>query len=245
MDYKNIKILHEDKDIIILNKPHNLSVHPGAGQEDRTVVSFLLQHCGKNLSNISGIDRPGIVHRLDKDTSGLMVVAKNNEAHINLQYQFKEKKINRLYIALVWGLLKKQSGQYVSQIGRNPKNRKKFTILKNGGKKAITCFTVKKNFSNVASMVECKLLTGRTHQIRVHFSSSGNPLIGDPKYGKKKIKLLKNVDKSIQNTLISFKRQALHAYFLGIIHPTKKTPLSFKSEFPSDINNLLILLKSI
>ena len=186
MDYKNIKILHEDKDIIILNKPHNLSVHPGAGQEDRTVVSFLLQHCGKNLSNISGIDRPGIVHRLDKDTSGLMVVAKNNEAHINLQYQFKEKKINRLYIALVWGLLKKQSGQYVSQIGRNPKNRKKFTILKNGGKKAITCFTVKKNFLNVASMVECKLLTGRTHQIRVHFSSSGNPLIGDPKYGKKK-----------------------------------------------------------
>ena len=246
MDYKNIKILHEDKDIIVLNKPYGLTVHPGAGHESKTLVSFLLQHCSKkNLSNLSGNDRPGIIHRLDKDTSGLMLVAKNNTAHANLQNQFKEKKINRLYLALVWGLLKEKTGKYISNIGRNPKNRKKFSILEKGGKIAITYFNVKQNFSNIASLIECKLLTGRTHQIRVHLSSSGNSLIGDQKYGKKKIKLLKNVDKSIKKRLISFKRQALHAYFLGFIHPTKKTTLSYNTKLPSDINKLLLLLKSI
>ena len=245
MDYKNIKILHEDKDIIVLNKPHGLTVHPGAGNESETLVNFLLEYCGKNLSNLSGENRPGIVHRLDKDTSGIMLIAKNNTTHINLQNQFKEKKINRLYLALVWGLLNEKSGKYISRIGRNPKNRKKFSILKNSGKIAITHFKVKKNFSNVASLIECKLFTGRTHQIRVHLSSSGNSVIGDQKYGKKKIKLLQNVDKSIKKQLISFKRQALHAYFLGFIHPTKKNNLSFNAKLPCDINNLVTILKSI
>ena len=245
MTYKNIKILHEDKDIIVLNKPAGLTVHPGAGKEKITLVNFLQIYCGKNLSNLSGLDRPGIVHRLDKDTSGLMLVAKNNITHENISQQFKKKTINRLYLAIVWGLLNKKEGKYISNIGRNPKNRKKFSITKNSGKKAITYFTVKKNFSNIASLIECKLHTGRTHQIRVHLSSSGNSLIGDQKYGKKKIKFLKNVDKSIKECLINFKRQALHAYFLGFIHPTKKKRLCYNTKLPSDINSLIVILKSI
>ena len=245
MDYKNIKILHEDKDIIVLNKPAGLTVHPGAGKEKITLVNFLQSYCGKNLSNLSGLDRPGIVHRLDKDTSGLMLVAKNNITHENISQQFKKKTINRLYLAIVWGLLNKKEGKYISNIGRNPKNRKKFSITKNSGKKAITYFTVKKNFSNIASLIECKLHTGRTHQIRVHLSSSGNSLIGDQKYGKKKIKFLKNVDKSIKERLINFKRQALHAYFLGFIHPTKNNYIKFSSNFPSDINELIDKLKLV
>ena len=246
MNYKNIEILYKDKDIIVLNKPKGLTVHPGAGQDTGTLVDFLINKYGiKNLSNLSDPTRPGIVHRLDKDTSGLMIVAKNNNSHMVLQKYFKNKQINRLYLALVWGLLKKKSGKFTSNIGRNPKNRKKFSTLLSGGKSAITHFCVKQNFSNVASLVECKLLTGRTHQIRVHFSSSGNPLIGDRKYGKKKLKVLRNVDKSIKNKLISFKRQALHAYFLSFKHPTKQKTLKFKSKLPSDINNLIVSLKSI
>ena len=245
MVYKNIKILHEDKDFIVLNKPAGLTVHPGAGQENETLVDFLLDYCGKNLSNLSGLDRPGIVHRLDKDTSGLMLVAKNNVTHENIFKQFKNKSINRLYLAVVWGLLNKKTGKYVSNIARNPKNRKKFSITEKGGKKAITYFTVRQNFSNVASLIECKLLTGRTHQIRVHLSSSGNSLLGDQKYGKKKIKLLKNVDKNLHSCLINFKRQALHAYFLGFIHPTKNKYIKFNIDFHNDINNLVNKLKLI
>ena len=163
----------------------------------------------------------------------------------NLPITFKEKTINRLYLALVWGLLKDKNGKYISKIGRNPKNRKKFSILKKGGKTAITYFKVKQNFSNVASLIECKLLTGRTHQIRVHLSSSGNAVIGDKKYGKKKIKPLQDVDKYAKDKLINFKRQALHAYFLGFIHPTKKKRLCYNTKLPSDINSLIVILKSI
>ena len=189
MCLKNIKILHEDKDLIVLNKPSNLSVHPGAGKESKTLVNFLLNHCPKNLSNLSGNDRPGIVHRLDKDTSGLMIVAKNNNTHELLQKKFEKREITRLYLAIVWGLLKKSNGSFTMNIGRNPKNRKKFSVFKEGGKTAITKYKVKKNFSNVASLIECKLMTGRTHQIRVHLSNSGNSIIGDNKYGKKKVRL--------------------------------------------------------
>ena len=199
----------------------------------------------KKLSNLSGIDRPGIVHRLDKDTSGLLLIARNNKTHKLLQDMFKKREINRLYYAIVWGLLQKNSGSFTMNIGRNPKNRKKFSIFQNGGKNAVTKYKVKKNFSNVASLIECKLLTGRTHQIRVHLSSSGNSIIGDKKYGKNKSKLIKNVDKSIANYIISFKRQALHAYFLSFIHPIKKEEIRIISKLPSDFNNLVNKLKSI
>ena len=158
---------------------------------------------------------------------------------------FKKREINRLYYAIVWGLLQKNSGSFTMNIGRNPKNRKKFSIFQNGGKNAVTKYKVKKNFSNVASLIECKLLTGRTHQIRVHLSSSGNSIIGDKKYGKNKSKLIKNVDKSIANYIISFKRQALHAYFLSFIHPIKKEEIRIISKLPSDFNNLVNKLKSI
>jgi len=245
MCFKNIKILHEDKDLIVLDKPSGLIVHPGAGQKVHTLVDFLIKKYGKNLSNLSGLDRPGIVHRLDKDTSGLLLVAKNNKTHKLLQENFKRREINRLYLAIVWGLLRKSAGSYNMNIGRNPKNRKKFSTFKDGGKKAITNYIVKRNFSNVASIVECKLLTGRTHQIRVHLSNSGNAIIGDKKYGKNKLKLLKNVDKSLSKHIISFKRQALHAYFLSFIHPIKKIKIQFNSKLPSDINELVKKLKLI
>jgi 23S rRNA pseudouridine1911/1915/1917 synthase len=245
MCFKSIKILYEDKDLIVVDKPSGLTVHPGAGQKNRTLVDFLIKKYGKNLSNLSGIDRPGIVHRLDKDTSGLLIIAKNNKIHKLLQEKFKKREINRLYLAVIWGLLKKNSGSFTMNIGRNPKNRKKFSIFKIGGKSAITKYKVKKNFSNVASLIECKLLTGRTHQIRVHLSSSGNSIIGDKKYGKNKSKLLKNVDKSLINQITTFKRQALHAYFLGFIHPTKKKRLCYNTKLPSDINRLIVVLKSI
>ena len=245
MSFKNIKILYEDKELIVLDKPHSLTVHPGAGQKNYTLTDFLTKKYGKNLSNLSGTDRPGIVHRLDKDTSGLLIIAKNNKVHKLLQEKFKKREVNRLYLAVVWGLLKKNSGTFKMNIGRNPKNRKKFSIFKVGGKEAITNYKVKRVFSNVASLIECKLLTGRTHQIRVHLSSSGNPIIGDKKYGKNKSKLLKNVDKSLINDIITFKRQALHAYFLSFIHPIKKEKIQLNSELPSDFNNLIEKLKLI
>ena len=245
MCFKSIKILYEDKDLIVVDKPSGLTVHPGAGQKNRTLVNFLVKKYGKNLSNLSGIDRPGIVHRLDKDTSGLLIIAKNNKIHKLLQEKFKKREINRLYLAVIWGLLKKNSGSFTMNIGRNPKNRKKFSIFKIGGKSAITKYKVKKNFSNVASLIECKLLTGRTHQIRVHLSSSGNSIIGDKKYGKNKSKLLKNVDKSLINQKITFKRQALHAYFLSFIHPIKKNKIELNSKLPNDINALIEQLKLI
>ena len=245
MSFKNIKILYEDKELIVLDKPNSLTVHPGAGQKNYTLTDFLTKKYGKNLSNLSGTDRPGIVHRLDKDTSGLLIIAKNNKVHKLLQEKFKKREVNRLYLAVVWGLLKKNSGTFKMNIGRNPKNRKKFSIFKVGGKEAITNYKVKRVFSNVASLIECKLLTGRTHQIRVHLSSSGNPIIGDKKYGKNKSKLLKNVDKSLINDIITFKRQALHAYFLSFIHPIKKEKIQLNSELPSDFNNLIEKLKLI
>ena len=245
MLYKNIKILYEDKDLIVLDKPSGLVVHPGAGQQNQTLVDFLIKKYGKNLSNLSGIDRPGIVHRLDKDTSGLLLIAKNNKIHKLLQEKFEKREVNRLYLAIVWGLLNKNSGSFIMNIGRNPKNRKKFSIFKVGGKRAITKYKVKKNFSNVASLIECKLLTGRTHQIRVHLSSSGNSIIGDKKYGKNKSKLLKNVDKSLINDIVSFKRQALHAYFLSFIHPIKNNKIQINSKLPIDFSNLIENLKLI
>ena len=245
MCFKNIRIFYEDKDLILIDKPSGLTVHPGAGQKTSTLVDFLVNKYGKKLSNLSGIDRPGIVHRLDKDTSGLLLIARNNKTHKLLQDMFKKREINRLYYAIVWGLLQKNSGSFTMNIGRNPKNRKKFSIFQNGGKNAVTKYKVKKNFSNVASLIECKLLTGRTHQIRVHLSSSGNSIIGDKKYGKNKSKLIKNVDKSIANYIISFKRQALHAYFLSFIHPIKKEEIRIISKLPSDFNYLVNKLKSI
>ena len=245
MCYKNIKILHEDKDLIIINKPHNLTVYAGAGKEKITLVNFLKKEYKNNLSNLSGNDRPGIVHRLDKDTSGLMIIAKNNTIHKLLQEKFKKREINRLYLAVVWGLLNKTSGIINRNIGRNPKNRQKFSVFTDKGKKAITKFKVKKNFSTIASLIECKLLTGRTHQIRVHLSSCGNSIIGDKKYGKIKTKLFKNVDKTLINDVITFKRQALHAYFLSFIHPIKNKKIKLMSKLPSDISNLIEKLNLI
>ena len=182
-----LEILYEDKDIVVINKPAGLVVHPGAGNWDNTLVNGLLAHCGNDLSGIGGVRRPGIVHRLDKETSGVLVVAKNDYTHINLSKQFSDRKIIRSYQAIVWGWLTKNQGTFQGNLGRNPKNRKKMAVLRSGGKHAITHYKLVKRIGETlasgASLIECKLETGRTHQIRVHLSHNGFPIIGDKTYG--------------------------------------------------------------
>ncbi|PPR76190.1 MAG: Ribosomal large subunit pseudouridine synthase D [Alphaproteobacteria bacterium MarineAlpha2_Bin1] len=234
---KNLDIFHEDEDLIVINKPAGLVVHPAPGNYENTLVNALLAHCGDSLSGIGGVIRPGIVHRLDKDTSGLLVIAKNDFTHTELSKQFKEKKIERIYFGISWGLLSNQSGEIKSFIGRNPYNRKKMAIVNSSkGKLAITEYSVSKNYGLLATEIYFKLLTGRTHQIRVHFSANKNPLIGDKIYTNSQ-----NLHKTINQEIIDKKiinRQALHAIKLGFEHPRSKEKLVFESNLPIDINRL-------
>ncbi len=227
-------IVHEDADILILNKPPNLTVHPAPGHARGTLVNALIHHCGASLSGIGGVARPGIVHRLDKDTSGLMAVAKNDAAHAALSRQLAERSLKRQYWAIVWGVPQPPKGTITGNIGRSPKNRQKMTLLKTGGKEAVTHYSVKEIFQAkgklLAALVECRLETGRTHQIRVHLSHRGHPLIGDPLYGR---------------TPIAFHRQALHAYRLGLIHPRTGERMQFEAQMPEDMQALLSALKEM
>ncbi|MFP6711148.1 MAG: RluA family pseudouridine synthase [Rhodospirillales bacterium] len=240
----DIDVVYEDDDLIIIDKPAGLVVHPAPGNPDNTLVNALIAHCGESLSGIGGEARPGIVHRLDKDTSGLIVAAKNDIAHRGLAAQFSDHSLDRAYKAVVWGVPKSKSGEIEGNIGRNPRNRKKMAIVKRGGKHALTHYKVEKRIGldNVywASLIECRLETGRTHQIRVHMTSMGHPIIGDPIYGSKNAKKSKN-DVSIvfQNTVKTLNRQALHAYLIGFYHPTSGEKISFKSPLPRDILALL------
>jgi len=244
-----LDILYDDDDIIVINKSPGVVIHPGAGNYENTIVNGLLFKYKNNLSSIGEKLRPGIVHRIDKDTSGAIVVAKNDNAHISLSKQFSNHSIKRVYEALVWGSLKPQNGKISEKISRSVKNRQLMAVRKEKGKIAITNYKTLKVFQNLnlpkISLIECQLETGRTHQIRVHLSSSGNAVIGDKKYGKKKIKPLQNVDKSAKDKLINFKRQALHAYFLSFIHPIKKNKIELNSKLPNDINALIEQLKLI
>ncbi len=240
-----IDIVHEDKDLLVLNKPAGIVMHPGAGNYDNTIVNALVNHCGKSLSNIGGELRPGIVHRIDKDTSGLVVVAKNNFSHENLSSQFNEHSIERIYELIIWGKLRPQSGRIETLITRSSKNRQLMEVGITKGKKAITNYKTLEVFENnntpTLSLVECKLETGRTHQIRVHMSHKGNNILGDKKY-RKKFKKLKNIDQNLEKLIYNLNRQFLHAKVLGFIHPKSGKKLRFSSILPND---LMIIVKTL
>lgn len=234
-----LNVVYEDKDLIVVNKPAGMTVHPAPGAYHGTLVNALLYHCRDNLSGIGGVKRPGIVHRIDKDTSGLLVVAKNDAAHRGLSEQFFEHTIERTYFAVVYGVPNPMSGQIDANIGRSPYDRKKMAILQGKGKHAVTHYKTLKNFGGAASLIQCNLETGRTHQIRVHMSSIGCNLIGDQVYSKAKKSSLRFADDDIKNYVNGFPRQALHAASLGFIHPVTAEKLQFSSALPADIQELL------
>jgi 23S rRNA pseudouridine1911/1915/1917 synthase len=226
-------VVHEDAHLIVVDKPAGLVVHPAVGNLDGTLVNALLHHCEGQLSGIGGVARPGIVHRIDKDTSGLLVVAKSDKAHEGLARQFKDHSIERLYAAIVYGHPTPASDTVDEWIGRSDADRKKMAVHREGrGKHAITHYRTIERLRD-AAMVECRLETGRTHQVRVHMSHIGHPLIGDPVYGRERKGF-----KSILETL-GFKRQALHAKSLGFIHPVTSERLMFQSILPDDMQELL------
>ena len=242
-----LDIFHEDKDLLVINKPAGISMHPGAGDYDKTLVNALMHYDSKNLSNIGDELRPGIVHRIDKDTSGLIVVAKNNLAHEKLSNQFSEHSIKRIYQALIWGKLRPQSGKIETLITRSSKNRQLMEVGLTKGKKAVTNYKTLEVFENekipTFSLIECKLETGRTHQIRVHMSYKGNNILGDKKY-KKKFKKFKNINETLEKNILSLDRQFLHAKTIGFIHPITGKELEFTSNLPQDLDNLLKMLRN-
>ena len=245
-DFK-LEIIYEDGDLLIINKPAGIIMHPGAGNYDKTIVNALMHYNKDSLSTIGDELRPGIVHRIDKDTSGLVVIAKNNETHENLSHQFSEHTITRVYQLLIWGKLKPSSGKIDTFITRSSKNRQMMEVSISKGKHAITNYKTIEIFENdktpTLSLVECKLETGRTHQIRVHMTYMGNSIMGDGKY-KKKYKKLKNIDTSLEKLIYKLNRQFLHAKTLGFIHPKTNEEMIFSSILPQELENILILLRN-
>ncbi|MHA1600183.1 MAG: RluA family pseudouridine synthase [Alphaproteobacteria bacterium] len=234
-----LTILHEDPHLLVLDKPAGLVVHPAPGNPDRTLVNALIAHCGPSLRGIGGVRRPGIVHRLDKDTSGLMVVAKTEPAHQGLSRQFAAREIERRYHAVVWGVPEPRAGEISGNIGRSPRNRKKMAVLRRGGKAAITRYRVLSVLADgLASLIECRLLSGRTHQIRVHMSHIGHPLLGDRVYGRAGDSRVKRLPAAAQTALADLGRQALHAKTLGFRHPVTLEDIRYESELPLDIKTL-------
>jgi 23S rRNA pseudouridine1911/1915/1917 synthase len=232
-----LAIVFEDEHLLVVDKPAGMVVHPAAGNPDGTMVNALLHHCAGRLSGIGGVARPGIVHRIDKDTSGLLVVAKTDVAHEGLAAQFARHSIDRRYLALVAGLPNPPQGSVDAPLARSAANRKKMAIVAQGrGKRAVTHYRLVRPL-RLSSLIECRLETGRTHQVRVHLSSTGHPLLGDPVYGRTPSGLRELLKR------LNFTRQALHAAELGFVHPVTKQPLSFKSDIPSDMQELLSALK--
>ena len=240
-----IDVVYEDDDLIVLDKPAGLVVHPAAGHPDGTLVNALLAHCPASLSGIGGVTRPGIVHRLDKGTSGLMVVAKNDSTHRHLAGQLEERKLTRAYKALVWGVPKPRQGEIAGAIGRNPANRKKMAVVEKGGKPALTRYRVLKPVGAKASLVECRLATGRTHQIRVHMADRGHPVVGDPLYGGGSGRRLKDAPETIRQGLGALNHQALYSYLIEFIHPSSGRMLRIESKDSGEFNELVHLLEEI
>ncbi len=233
-----LNVVFEDEHLIVIDKPAGLVVHPAVGNYDGTLVNALLHHCQGQLSGIGGVARPGIVHRIDKDTSGLLVVAKSDVAHEGLARQFEDHSIERAYLALVAGNPMPPSGTVTGAIGRSNTNRKKMALVADGrGKHAVTHFATLERFA-AAALVECRLETGRTHQVRVHMTSLGHPLLGDPAYGRTPPKLKPLLAEH------KFERQALHAKVLGFVHPVTGEQLRFESPLPADMAGLLVDLRN-
>lgn len=224
-----LDIIYEDRDVLVVNKPRGMVVHPAPGHTSGTLVNALLHHCKHDLSGIGGVARPGIVHRIDKDTSGLLMVAKNDFTHHSLAEQLKEHSITRVYLAVVHGVIPHERGLIDAPIGRDPRERKRMAVEHRNGKPAITHFTVQERFAK-ATLIECKLETGRTHQIRVHMKSIGYPLIGDLLYGPAKDKY-------------GFGGQALHAQKLGFTHPRTGERIELQADAPKAFDQLLTRLR--
>ena len=243
-----LDIRFEDKDILIINKPKGMVVHPGAGNYENTLANALVHKYKNKLSDINGELRPGIVHRIDKETSGLLVIAKNNLSHSKLGKQFSDHSIKRKYLCLIWGVIRPLQGRIETLISRNKKNRQLMMVSDVNGKKAITNYKTITVFQRQdipkISLVECELETGRTHQIRVHMKYKGTSLLGDNQYGKKGIKF-KKINEDFFKKLSFLNGQALHAKSLSFIHPSKNELINFESELPSDFKKLLDLLKNL
>ena len=275
-----LDIIYEDEHLLVINKPAGLTVHPAPGHPDMTLVNALLAHCGSSLSGIGGVARPGIVHRIDKETSGLLVVAKHDAAHLHLSAQLADRSLKRTYNAIVWGKPKLAAGTVTGNIGRSSSNRQKMAVVRSGGKAAVTHYKVVAVFplplregvrgwgpslsiteeapppqpspsrgeGAMASLIECKLETGRTHQIRVHMAFAGYPLLGDPVYGQTTLSRLmagpyKSMPAELREALLNFKRQALHARELGLIHPETGKAMRFECELPWDMKELIEALE--
>ncbi len=242
-----LNICYEDEDLIVLDKPAGIVMHPGAGNFDNTIVNALINYNENSLSNIGDKLRPGIVHRIDKNTSGLVVIAKNNQAHENLSIQFAKHSITRVYQLLIWGKVKPSRGKVETLITRSSKNRQLMEVSKTKGKKAITNYETIEIFENretpTLSLLECRLETGRTHQIRVHMNYLGNSIVGDDKY-KKKFKKIKNVDPLLEKNLVNLDRQFLHAKTIGFMHPKKNKEMIFNSNLPHELKIILKILRN-
>ncbi len=249
-----LAVVYEDKDLIVIDKPPGLVVHPAAGNPDGTLVNALIAHCGPGVLRIGGEERPGIVHRLDKDTSGLLVAAKTERAMASLAKQFANHTIERAYNAVVWGSPRDASGLIESQIGRSPFDRKRMTVLRAGGKRAATRYKVIEKFGSpaqsgraFASLIECRLETGRTHQIRVHLTHLGHPLLGDPQYGRNRTapRAKTEAEERAFTLAAEFPRQALHAFVLGFQHPSLHKTLRFEAPWPADFAGLVEALRGL
>ncbi len=241
----DFEVVFEDDHVIVINKPAGLVVHPGAGNPDQTLVNGLLYHCGDSLSGIGGVARPGIVHRLDKGTSGLMVVAKNDHAHHFLSNQFSDRTLKRTYFAICWGVPGPIEGRIDGNIGRDPRHRQRMKVLKYSGKEAITNYALYEKLGNYCSLIECTLETGRTHQIRVHMTHKGNSLLGDPLYGRKTRGLEPSMKEKIAELTQGETRPALHAARLEFIHPVTEELVEFETELPQDFEEMYTYLKTV
>jgi len=242
-----LHVVYEDEWLLVVDKPAGMVVHPAPGNPDMTLVNALLAHCGDSLSGVGGVCRPGIVHRLDKDTSGLMVVAKTNEAHGGLSRQFGDRTICRTYSAVTWGIPLPVTGEINQAIGRSPRDRKKMAVVERGGKPALTRYRTLRRFGRVAAQVECRLATGRTHQIRVHLAFLGHPLVGDPLYGAARplSRLGAEAGPVAREAVTGFQRQALHARVLELIHPGTGEAMRFETPLPADLAQLIEALATL